>query len=350
MGRASVIEAYIQRLLAWNQPITPAILKAIAAGVGITQGELDAINLQVETHFKRGRNHIEAGELNEGIDQLMQAKALDPVNVEVLLSLAYAYNLRYNQDSDLSDRRQALIMAKRCVELNPKDKESQALVSTWEHTTNSSQLYQQAKPNIFILISFLENIFNPRRISRRTKTKIAFLILFLQQPISLTTIARWLMPPFFVVTGGIAVVGLSFVGWENVPVFSKSESIALVRPPVFDPGLNVPVSFNYPGLLIEPRISRLGEYDGEIYYKLKGLILNDSGQEIRRLYLTVELLDPDGIPMSKIDQIAVTGSGRIIRPDSFEPFELFHRSPPTLNSVRVSVTDIEQLEQFNPYE
>ena len=38
MGRASIIEAYIQRLLAWNKPITPAILKAIAAAMGITQG------------------------------------------------------------------------------------------------------------------------------------------------------------------------------------------------------------------------------------------------------------------------------------------------------------------------
>ncbi|MEM7067070.1 MAG: tetratricopeptide repeat protein [Cyanobacteria bacterium P01_B01_bin.77] len=340
MGRASIIEAYIQRLLAWKQPITPSILADIAADVGITKGELDAINLKVQTHLTRGNGYGETGDFDRAIDHLTQASALNPVNLDVLHSLAYLYNLRYNQDSNLDDQKQALSIAKRCVELNPQDKEALTLVSCLEGTVSSPKLSRQTKPNIFILIGFLENIFSLAKLSRRTKTKIAVLILFLQQPIHPPKKEWWTQAVTAVVAGGVATVGLSLTG-VRLPILSSPVPETIVSAPVFDPGPNIPVRFNHPGLLIEPRLSRLGDYDGENYYKLHGIVINDSGQEVRKLNLKVELLDGDGVPLSTINQVAVTNDS--IRPGDTESFNLFHKSTAALISVRVSVVDIEQV-------
>lgn len=340
MGRASIIEAYIQRLLAWKQPITPSVLADIAADVGITKGELEAINLKVKTHLTRGNSYGETGDFDRAIEHLTQASALDPVNLEVLHSLAYLHNLRYNQDSNLADQKQALRIAKRCVELNPQDKEALTLVSCLESTVSSPKVSRQTKPNIFILIGFLENIFSLARLSRRTKTKIAVLILFLQQPVKLPTKELLTQLATAVVAGGVAAVGLSLTGGQP-PIFSSPALETIASVPVFDPGPNIPVVFNHPGLLIEPRLSRLGDYDGEDYYKLHGIVINDSGQEVRKLNLKIELLDGDGVPISTINQVAVTND--IIRPGDTESFNLFHKSTAALISVRVSVVDIEQV-------
>lgn len=343
MGRASIIEAYIQRLLAWKQPITPSILAEIAAEVGITKGELEAINLKVKNHLARGNSYGETGDFDRAIEHLTQASALNPVNLDVLHSLAYLYNLRYNQDSNLADQQQALSIAKRCVELDPQDKEALTLVSCLENTARSPKVSRQTKPNIFILIGFLENIFSLAKLSRRTKTKIAVIILFLQQPVKLPTKELFTQLATAVVAGGVAVVGLSLTGGQP-PIFSSpapETSETSASAPVFDPGPNIPVMFNHPGLLIEPRLSRLGDYDGEDYYKLHGIVINDSGQEVRKLNLKIELLDGDGVPISTINQVAVTND--IIRPGDTESFNLFHKSTAALISVRVSVVDIEQV-------
>ncbi|MEO0736444.1 MAG: hypothetical protein AAFZ35_06515 [Cyanobacteria bacterium J06649_12] len=362
MARASIIEAYIQRLLAWNQPVTQSTLTTIATEVGITQGELDAINLKVEAHIARGLNYWEFDQLDSAIDELTQARALDPINLEVLHALADIYNLRYQQDSSLAYCKQSLLVAKRCLELKPNDKEALALVKELEPNVGSQPLSRQAKPNIFILIGFLENVLSPKKISRRTKTKIAVLILFLQQPVNLPRIAISTTSAMAVLTAGVAAATVSLGGLEHLPGFAgpdtvvsetgttgKSGDTVKTNTPAnaFDPGPNIPVVFDHPGLLIEPRLSRLGEYEGEDYYKLHGIVINDSGQEVRKLKLKVELLDGDGVPISTIEQVAVTDNDVIIWPGDTHSFNLFHKITPALISVRVSVTDIEQYELFS---
>ncbi len=349
MGRASIIEAYIKRLLELKQPLTESILKAIAEEVGITEGELDAIDLQVQVHLNRGYNYIEFDNLDKAISELTRAKALNPVNLEVLNALANAYNLRYRQDISQDDRQQALNLAKRCLELKPDDQEALHLVRVLEDFVGLQNLSLQAKPNIFILIGFLENCLSPELITQRTKTKIALVLLFLQQPISFPTAVRWTIRQLVLVGGSVAAVGLTVVGVNRLPMFSSldvpPDSVLAEgeKAPAFDPGPNVPVLFKHPGLLIEPRFSRLGEYDGEPYYKLHGIVINDSGQEVRKLNLKVELLDGDGDAISTINQITVTGNDAIIRPGDTRAFRLFHKITPALIRVRVSVIDIEQV-------
>ncbi|EKV00365.1 hypothetical protein Lepto7375DRAFT_2473 [Leptolyngbya sp. PCC 7375] len=364
MGRASIIEAYIQRLLELNQPVTPAILEAIAKEVGITKGEIEAINVQVKGHLSRGQNYIEFGYLDKALDEFNQAKALNPISLDVLFALVEIYNLRYKQDSGLEDRQEAIRLAKRCIELQPQDKEAQALVRSLRRNAIPEAISLQSKPNIFILIGFLENVFSPKMLSRRTKTKIALLILFLQQPIR-TPNAAALVSQLALLVGSVGIIGIGFMSVSRLPVFS--DTIVEIDPEdtfsntagpttastgsyTFDPGPNVPVAFNYPGLLIEPRLSRLGEYKGEPYYKLHGIVINDSGQEVIKLDLKVELLDGNGLPISIIHQVSVTDTNTIIRPGDTQSFRLFHKITPDLMSVRVTVNDIQQVVGLTTYE
>ncbi|MEA5462418.1 tetratricopeptide repeat protein [Leptothoe sp. PORK10 BA2] len=362
MARASIIEAYIQRLLAWKQPITPSTRATIAAEVGITQGELDAIQLKVEGHIVRGLNHQEFDLLDRAIDELAQAQALDPINLEVLHTLADIYYQRYQQDSSQAYGQQALLMAERCIELKPNDKRAQALIKDLENHTSAQISFHQTKPNIFILIGFLENAFSPKKISRRTKTKIALLIVFLQQPVVYPQAVASAAATVAVFSASVVAVMVGLANLDRIPGFADaatepkagtelaegpSSPDKPVSNPAFDPGPNIPVTFDHPGLLIEPRLSRLGEYEGEDYYKLHGIVINDSGQEVRMLKLKVEMLDGDGVAISTINPVAVTDPGTIIWPGDTQSFKLFHKITPDLISVRVTVTDIEQYELFS---
>lgn len=343
MGRASIIEAYIKQLLEWNQPISPSILKAIANEVGITKGELEAIHLKAQAHLTKAYDYLGLGYLDQAIAELTQAKDLDPVNLEILINLANAYKLRYNQDSNVADQQQALQMARRCVALKPYGKGAQALLRSLERTFGLQEVSTQTKPNIFILIGFLEDVFSRKKFSRRTRAKIALLVLFLQKPVILPTTTQWATTLFAVVASGMVIAGAT----GRLPLFSRASEPTNVESPSFAPGPNIPVTFDHPGLLIEPKLSRLGQYKGEAYYKLHGVVINDSGQEVRKLHLTVELLNGDGDAISTINQIAITNNGDTIHPGATQPFNLFHKITPALISVRVSVNDIEQLELFS---
>ncbi|MEM7794919.1 MAG: hypothetical protein AAF579_10770 [Cyanobacteria bacterium P01_C01_bin.118] len=347
MGRASIIEAYIQRLLEWNKPITPSILRAIAKEVGITKGELEAIKLKIQAHRRKAQDYIDLGLLDNAIEELTRVQELNPVHVKVLVTLANVYMQRYEQDSNIADRHQALWLAKRAVCLKPQRKEAQALLRSLERSFSSQEISTQTKPNIFILIGFLENIFSPKKFSRRTKTKIALLILFLQKPIALPTTTQWVTAFFAVVAAGLTTTSVGLMGADRLQLFANRTPDPELKIPDFDPGPNIPVTFSHPGLLIEPKLSRLGEYQGEPYYKFHGAVINDSGQEVRKLNLKVELLNGDGEPISTINQVTLTNSGSTIRPGAVQPFNLFHRITPALIRVHVSVTDIEQLELFS---
>ncbi len=373
MGRASIIEAYIQQLLAWDQPITPSALKAIAQQFGITEGELAAIDLKVENHLTRSHNYLDIGNLNSAIDELVQASTLDPINVEVLSTLADLYYQRYQRESHLSDRQQTLLVAKRCVELYPNNKKALALLKRLKRTAGYQVVSRQQRPKIFAVIELLQQITDPGYVLWWTKNKLSGV-----HDLTAEAASRVPSPPppspattskltFFAMY--MAAASLVFVGVSRVSGFSQPSPNAIISNasffndkgaanpeavddiasvPVFDPGPNIPVTFHHPGLFIEPRLSRLGEYDGADYYKLHGLVINDSGQEVRKLNLKLELLDGNGVAIATINQSTIGNSS--IRPGDTQPFELFHKITPDLIRVRVSVTDIEQVVDNKPYD
>ena len=318
MGRDRIIEAYIQRLLAWEKPITRATLTMIAEEVGITSGELEAISIQAKAHLTRGRGYIEFGCLDDAINELNQAAALEPVNLEILHALANVYGLRYNRTRERSDKQTALLIAKRCVELKPDDKEAIMIISFLEHTPAKGK----------------------QQTSQWTQQKIA------------------------VLAGGLATVSLGLFGVSRLPLFSKPAPLG-PAPGTMVPGaapydpvqsieagegitidfvsdVDIPVMFDHPGLVLEARASELGDYENEVYYRLQSVFINASDQEFRKLTLNVEFLDRNGLAIAATDKDAVADTDAIIRPGDTHTFNLLQKVTSDLATIRLSVTNLEQ--------
>ncbi|MGD1949445.1 MAG: hypothetical protein ACFB14_07340 [Leptolyngbyaceae cyanobacterium] len=320
MGRDRIIEAYIQRLLAWEKPITRATLTRIAEEVGITSGELEAISIQAKAHFTRGRGYIEFGCLDDAINELNQAVALEPVNLEILQALANVYGLRYNRTRERVDKQTALFIAKRCIELKPDAKEAMVLISFLEHTPAKGK--QQA--------------------SKWTQQKIAAL------------------------AGGVATLSIGLLGVSRLPVFSKPSAPLGPAPGTMIPGaavlyepgqsvepdsgieidfvsdVDIPVIFDHPGLMLEARVSELGDYENEVYYRLQGVFINASDQEFSKLTLNVEFLDRNDLAIAATAKDAVADTDAVIRPGDTHTFNLLQRVTPDLATIRLSITNLEQ--------
>ncbi len=324
MGRDRIIEAYIQRLLTWEKPITKATLRGIAKEVGITAPEMEAIQQEAQAHFTRGRNYIEYDCLNSAIDELIQAMALDPVNIEVLHSLAHTYYLRYNREGDIADRQRALMVAKRCVELKPNDKEA------------------------LVLISFLEH-------AAQSPTK--------------KVVPPWARRKIAILAGSFVIGMVGIIGLSRLPVFSRPEIVGpapgtiIPGSTVYDTGeslpvqlttatdpvdidlsanVDIPVIFKHPDLVLEARLSEVGDYADEVYYQLQGVFINVSDQEVKKLSLNVEFLDRNQSAIAATRKDAIGGDDAILRPGDTHSFSLIQKINPQLTDVQLSVTSLEQ--------
>ncbi|MGD1858037.1 MAG: hypothetical protein ACFB2W_27690 [Leptolyngbyaceae cyanobacterium] len=319
MDRDRIIEAYIQRLLAWKKPVTPDTAATISKEVGITPAEMHAVKRQAKAHFTRGRSYIKQDSLDDGIHEMTQAMALDPLNLEILHELASAYNQRHTRESDEADKQRALLVAKRCVELKPNDKEAQVLISFLEHTPGATQ----------------------DKLSQWTRQKIT------------------------VVAGAFATLGVGILGLSRLPVFSAPPAPLGPAPGTIVPGsviyessdseptaapadieqlsdVDIPVMFDHPGLVLEARLSELGDFEDEVYYQLRGVFINASDQEFRRLKLKVEYLDGGSSAIAATSKEAIGPDDPILRPGDTHAFNLIQKIKPELNRVKLTVTTIEQ--------
>ncbi|MBX2865090.1 MAG: hypothetical protein KTR27_16180 [Leptolyngbyaceae cyanobacterium MAG.088] len=328
MGRDRIIEAYIQRLLSWEQPLTSNTFAVIAEEVGITKSEVDAISVQSKSHLTRGCAYVEFGCLDDAINELNQSASLAPLNLDVLHALANAYNQRYNRTNDKADRQKALLIAKRCIKLKPDDQESLVLISFLEHSPAKSK----------------------QKASQWTRQKLA------------------------VVAGSFALAGIGIIGLSRLPIFSKPLDPLGPAPGTIVPGsviyeskddkepveaspaqidltsdVDIPVMFDHPGLVMEARLSELGDYEDALYYQLQGVFINASDQEFRNLVIKVQFLDRNDVEIAAIDKTAISDEDAIILPGDTHTFNLLQKVTPELKTVRLSVITLQQVPARKTY-
>ncbi|MEO1180619.1 MAG: FxLYD domain-containing protein, partial [Cyanobacteria bacterium J06636_28] len=262
--------------------------------------------------------------------------SFDPLNLDILHALANAYNQRYNRAEDPADKQQALLVAQRCLALKPSDKEAQVLISFLEHTAENTQ----------------------EKLSQWTRQKLT------------------------VLAGGLATVGLGIVVVSRLPVFSASPALLGPAPGTIVPGsaiydtdstdgtdeadqgpnaaarataidlvsdVDIPVIFDHPGLVLEARLSELGDYEDEVYYQLQGVFINASDQEFRKLMLNVEFLDRSDVAIATKGNQAIGPRDASLRPGDTHAFSLIQKINSDLVTVRLSVTDTEQAIARNTY-
>ncbi|NEZ57423.1 FxLYD domain-containing protein [Adonisia turfae] len=301
MGREQIIETYIQRLLAWEEPLTADKLSALAEEVGLSSEDVAAVQQKAQDHLERGRNYLDFDCLDEAITELTQATALDPLNFESLQTLTYAYDQRYGKHKHIEDKQQAIALAKRCLELNPSNEDAVMLISALEHEVSGRQ--------------------------RLLWFGLAGLLLL----------------------GGSKFTVDTIVKRSEIRQLTQDAVLEVTpgQPPSQTPGtgtkIDIPINFDQPGVVIEPRLSRLDNYTDSSYYTLQGVVLNDSDQEIDSLQLQIEYLNKDGVAIATDSTDAIAENDATVRPGDSHAFDLIQKITPELTDVRLNLTTIDEV-------
>ena len=312
MGRDLIIETYIQRLLEWKEPITADSLKTLAQEVGLGSDDMAAVEQKAQDHLERGQNYLDFDCLDEAIDELTQATTLAPLDFDSLQTLAYAYDQRYGKQKKADDKKQAVALAKRCLEIRPNDEDAVILISALEHEANGRQRL------IWLSLAALLAV-------------VAF------------------RPLMNIITTRSSVEQLSqeaLLDADSIPPATElSSSETDSAEPAIVPASDIPVTFDFEqaGVTVEPRQSRLDNYKDSSYYTLQAVMHNNSQQEIDALQLQVEYLDSDGEILETDSKEAIAEEHATVRPGDHHAFDLIHKTTPELAAVRLNVITFDQL-------
>lgn len=301
MGSDRIIETYIQRLRNWEAPMTADRLNALAEEVGLAPDDMAAVQQKAQDHLERGQGYLEFGRLDDAINELTQATSLDPLNFESLQSLTYAYDQRYGRHKKAADKKQAIALAKRCSEIRPD--EPAMLISALEHDVNNRQRFLWLGLAILLVVIG----FRPVMEILSTRSRVEQL------------------------TQDTAL--------NSEPTAELSESQATES--VISAEIDIPIKFEDADLTLDPRLSRLDNYEESSYYTMQGVLLNNGDQELDTLTLQVDYLDNNGVVLSTDSKEAIADNDAIVRPGDYHAFELIHKTIPDLAEVRLSVSAIE---------
>lgn len=321
MSRDRIIETYVERLLAWKDPITVEKLDDLAAEVGLSPEDIAAVRKQAQNHLARGKNYLDFDCVEDAIEKLTQAASLDPLNLDILQTLAAAYENRYQQDKKPADKIAAIQTAKRCLDVAPDDAKATKLIASLEASK---------KPPL-------------KRIMGGLATGLILVGALGSKPIIKTLLRENLssQAPQIDIELDIPDPELDLDGIldDSTPVATTSTPSATVAIPEID----IPVLFEQPGLTLDPRLSRLNNYDDSSFYKLQGVLLNESNQEIDSLRLQVEYLDKDSNVLLTESTMALDPHEGIMRPGDHHAFDLVQKVTPAVAQLRLTVTTLDQL-------
>lgn len=331
MSRDRTLETYVERLLAWEEPITAKKLEALAAEVGLSQEDLAAVRKQAQDHLSRGKNYVEFDCLEEAIEELTQAASLDPLNPEILQTLAAAYKGRYQKSKKSADKTAAITTAKRCLEVDPDDAIAAQLIASLETARK----------------------FPFKRMTGGLTTLLLVAGVFGSKPtIKLLFNGGQMDPPHKVnVELDIPVRELDLDSiYSDTPTTATETTTAadntVTQPSAAgsqSPEIDIPIVFEQPGLTIEPRLSRLSNYEDSSFYKLQGVLLNSSDQEIDSLRLQVDYLDQDGNVLLSNSTMALDTHEGTMRPGDRHAFDLIQQISPEFAQLKLNVSTIDQL-------
>lgn len=312
MGREQIIENYVQRLLQWEEPVTKETLKTLAADAGLGPDDIAAVQEHAQNHLERGKNYLYFDCLDDAIEELTQTVTLDPLNFEGFQNLAHAYDQRYAKQKNETDKQQAMAMAKRCLEINPKDANSVVLISSLEQGVNTRQNY-------------------------------------LWLGVGLVVLAIGIKPAIDFVTQRSTVQQLTeeaLINEAAAEAAKPEEAPSSDQPAAAD----IPVTLSHGGLELDPRQSRLDNYEDSSYYTLQGVLLNTGDQEIEAITLNVDYLDAEGTIIETTETDAIAETDAIVRPGDSHAFEIIHKTTPDLANVELNVLTIDEVPAAKRYE
>lgn len=323
------IETYIERLLAWKEPITAQTLDQLATEIGLSPDDMAAIHKQAQDHLSRGKNYIDFDCFDEAIEELTQAASLDPLNLEILQTLAAAHEGRYQKNKKTADKTAAIQTAKRCLDVAPDDVTATKLIASLD--TPKKSPFKSVLGGVGTLL-LVVGVYGSKPIikmlfSSNSSPTIDIELDIPERDLNLDDI----LPDSAASSAPQAT--------ETTTDTPGGGNNAIENPPEVD----IPVIFEQPGLTIEPRLSRLSNYDDSSFYKLQGVLVNESDQEIDSLRLQVDYLDNAGNVLLSDSTMALDTHEGMMRPGDHHAFDLIKQINPTFTQLRLSVTTVDQL-------
>ena len=327
MGRDLIIETYIQRLSEWEEPPTAERLNALAQEIGLDSDDIATVQQKAQEHFEQGRHHLDADRLDDAIDELTQATALDPLNLESLQTLTYAYDQRYGKQKDVADKQRAIALANRCQAMSPGHESPVILISSLEHDIDNRQKWVWlVLPILLVGLAFkpLMDMFTTRSAVEQIS----------QDTDRATDLSNPLSDPS-----------------ANNPVSGSAPSASDPETPNLDVSVNadIPVGFDQPGLTLDLRQSRLENYEDASYYTLQAVLHNTSDQEINALQLQVEYLDSNGEVFESESTEAIAEANATVRPGDYHAFDLIHKTTPDLATIYLGVLKLDEVPAPDSY-
>ena len=324
------IETYIERLLAWKEPITAQTLDQLATESGLSPDDMAAIHKQAQDHLSRGKNYIGFDCFDEAIEELTQAASLDPLNLEILQTLAAAHEGRYQKNKKTADKTAAIHTAKRCLDVAPDDVTATKLIASLD--TPKKSPFKRVLGGVGTLL-LVVGVYGSKPIIKllfsgsNSSPPIDIELDIPQRDFNLDDI----LPDSATNSAPQAA--------ETTTDTPSSDNNA----PENAPEVDIPIIFEQPGLTIEPRLSRLSNYDDSSFYKLQGVLVNESDQEIDSLRLQVDYLDKAGNVLLSDSTMALDTHEGMMRPGDHHAFDLIKQINPAFTQLRLSVTTVDQL-------
>lgn len=154
--RNQTIENYIQRVTELSQlgqkiPSNNE-LNNIASELGITEAEILSAKKQSEAHFIRAQGYCNLNHWHDAIEELQEAVAFNPLNLEMLHLLALAHFGRWHDQHQRQDEQQMKMRIKQCLEIQPDHEASLKLLAKLDKAIRQRQYQVMTIASLFSIV------------------------------------------------------------------------------------------------------------------------------------------------------------------------------------------------------
>lgn len=125
---------FVEQLLAiqqkrQNKPLSKIEQQEIAAQIGLSDSDWQAVQETYKAHLLRGRGFLSHQNYDDAISELEKANVLDYNSIETTAILAQAHYERFKEFSDEKDKQAAISYSEICLNQNPSHTQSLTLIS-----------------------------------------------------------------------------------------------------------------------------------------------------------------------------------------------------------------------------
>lgn len=129
-----LIKVYIEKIIrireSQNNPKLNWIqLKKIAFEVGVTEEEWNEVLNAYESYVQKGESFLHHDNWKDAIEEFQDAYKIYPIDQNVLIGLAFAYEKRYFEKRWPGDKKNGIFFAEKCLESDPDNHEAARIIT-----------------------------------------------------------------------------------------------------------------------------------------------------------------------------------------------------------------------------